>query len=64
MRAIDKAIRTLDRTGVHIVTYKDIDGKTQKETIKGTIEEFNRRVNELKKHDCKIIKQQAFTNWG
>lgn len=63
MRSIDKAIKALDRSGVHIIEYIDIDGKKQKETIKGEVREMNNRVNTLKQHGCKIIKTNVYANW-
>ena len=50
-------------SGTHIIEYIDIDGNKQKETIKGSASEANRRADELRKHDCKVLKMHMFTNW-
>lgn len=63
MNALDKAIRSCDANGVHRITYKDIDGKTQVETIQGDASKVNKRIQELKDHDCKILKTEMFVNW-
>lgn len=64
-KAIDRAIRILDegRSGVHRITYKDIDGKKQVETIKGSVEKAKNRIDELERHDCKILKKEMFIDW-
>lgn len=56
---------TLDsKSGVHRITYKDIDGIKQSEIIQGDIHDYNKRLNELKRHDCKILKEELFINWA
>lgn len=64
MNTLDKAIRACDRSGIHQIEYLDIDGNKQKETIKGDASKVNSRVEELKKHGCKITKTNMFMNWS
>lgn len=51
------------KTGIHYITYKDIDGETVKQKIKGTPDDVNKRTRELREHDCKILKTEMFVNW-
>lgn len=52
------------KSGVHRITYKDIDGIKQSEIIQGDVNKFNKRVKELEDHDCKILKKELFMNWS
>lgn len=63
MKTIDKAIKLCDASGIHFITYKDIDGETVKEKIIGIPSDVQKREDELKKHGCKIVKIEMFQNW-
>lgn len=54
---------TRDASGIHKITYVDVDGNKTEETIKGDPNLVNKRVSELKNHDCKILKTEMFLNW-
>lgn len=62
-KIIEKTSMDSSKVGVHRITYKDIDGKKAEKIVKGTTSDLDRESNELKKHDCKIIKTEAYINW-
>lgn len=50
--------------GLHLIKYIDVDGKEQNEYIKGYPADVDKRVKDLKNHDCKLLKQQYYVNWN